>query len=497
MKKSFLVISMLLASMAFVFAQQDLDDTDIADAIENEYRFDHAVNVNKIDVQVIDGIVELTGTVDNVKAKERAAKIAQIVKGVRSVSNRIDVKPPVVLSDEGIKDMVTQALFKDPATDSYKVTVKVDNKVVTLEGEVESFKEKELCGDVAKSVRGVVDLKNEITVDYQTDRLDPEIQNEVEAALKWNAQVDDGLIDVKVNNGNVELSGVVGSAAEKSNAYYTAWVAGVKSVDNSGLEVRWWAEDEELRKNKYLSMTDEEIEQAIKDAALYDPRVYSFDIQPEVNNGWVTLRGTVDNLKAKRAAEKLAEHTTGVHGVTNRIKVQWEELLPTDAEIESEIVRDLADNAITESWEIDVNVDNGIATLTGVVDSYLEKKEAEWVAGGVQGVSDVNNILQVNYPYGYYWWGNYPYYNLHITPPDNTDVATVELPDDDRIKRNVEREIWWSPYVDSDQVEVTVENGDVTLEGTVDSWKEYQKAAENAWEGGAWAVTNRLLVVNE
>jgi osmotically-inducible protein OsmY len=43
-------------------------------------------------------------------------------------------------------------------------------------------------------------------------------------------------------------------------------------------------------------------------------------------------------------------------------------------------------------------------------------------------------------------------------------------------------------------VEVTVENGKVTLEGTVNSWKEYQKAAENAWEAGTWTVTNRLLM---
>jgi osmotically-inducible protein OsmY len=376
--------------------------------------------------------------------------------------------------------------------------VDVQNKVVTLTGKVESFTEKELCGDVAKSVKGVVDLNNKIDIDYQTDRPDMEIKSDVEGALKWDAMIDDGLIEVKVNNGQVELSGVVGSAAEKRNAYTTAWVAGVTSVDNDGLEVKWWAKDEELRKNKYVSRTDKEIEDAIIDAALYDPRVFSFEIQPEANNGWVILRGTVDNLKAKKAAEKLAEHTTGVTGVTNRIKVQWYDLLPpTDAEIRSEIYTALANNAITESWEIFATVNNGTATLSGEVDSYLEKMEAEWVASGVQGVSEVNNLLDVNYPHGYYWWGGYPYYNLHVTPPFSTDMNTMEIPRDHIIKRKVNNELWWSPYVDQDQVQVTVENGEVTLEGTVDSWKEYQKAAENAWEGGAWTVTNRLLVAED
>jgi osmotically-inducible protein OsmY len=305
-------------------------------------------------------------------------------------------------------------------------------------------------------------------------------------------------IDVDVKNGHVKLSGVVGSAAEKSNAHFTAWVAGVKTIDDTDLKVKWWAKDEDLRKHKYVSRTDKQLEDAIKDAALYDPRVYSFEIQPEANNGWVTLRGTVDNLKAKTVAEKLAENTTGVDGVTNRIKVRWAGSFPTDLETETEINTALANNAITESWEIDVSVHNGTATLKGIVDSYLEKQEAEWVASGVKGVSSVNNILKVNYPHGYYWWGAYPFYNLHITPPYSTDVNTLEIPPRDKvIKKNVKSELWWSPYVDQDQVEVTVENGEVTLEGTVDSWKEYQKAAENAWEGGAWTVTNRLLVAEE
>jgi len=476
--------------MNVAMPQEELDDMDIADAIENEYRFDHAVDVNRIDVNVVDGIVELKGTVNNLKARERATNIAELVKGVQAVSNRIDVDPPIVLSDEGIQERVEQALLTDPATDSYEVSVNVIDKVVTLSGTVDSYKEKQLAANVAKSLKGVVDLVNAIQVEYTSNRSDWEIRNEIEEALKWNALVDDGLIEVEVNDGNVTLSGTVGSAAEKSNTYFTSWVAGVKAVDNEALEVKWWAEDEELRKNKFVAVADEEIEQAIKDVALYDPRVYSFEIIPEADNGWVTLRGMVDNLKAKVAAGKLAEHTTGVIGVTNRIKVRMD-THPSDAELLADINTALADNSVTESWEIDVDVNNGIATLTGVVDSYLEKNEAEWVASGVEGVTDVNNRLEVNYPYSYYWWGYYPYYNLYVNPPESSESM---VPDDERIEQSVASELWWSPFVDRDEVTVTVDNGQVTLEGTVDSWREYRKAAENAWEGGAWSVDNQLAV---
>ena len=488
-KKMMLIIGMLFLGMSMALPQEQLDDVAIADAIENECRFDHAININNIDVKVIDGIAELTGTVNNLKAKERATRIAELVKGVRSVSNRIQVSPSVVLSDAGIKDRVYQALLHDPATDSYEIGVAVEKNVVTLSGTVNSYQEKILSENVAKSVNGVVDLKNQIKIDYKTDRLDNEIREDIVQALKWNVLVDDGLIDVKVNKGQVELSGVVGSAAEKSNAFFTAWVNGVKSVESSGLEVKWWAEDADLRKNKYTQVSDEEIESAIHDAAIYDPRVFSFHLLAEANDGWVTLRGTVDNLKAKMAAEKLAEHTTGVLGVSNRIKVRTD-LPPSDEELMAEILHALDNNSITEAWEIDVDVNAGIATLSGTVDSYLEKKEAQWAASGVEGVSEVNNTLRVNYPYSYYWWGFYPYYNLYVTPPANQAL----LPDDEQIKKNVAREIWWSPYVDRDQVSITVNNGEVSLEGTVDSWKEYTKAAENAWEGGAFKVSNHLVV---
>ena len=97
----------------------------------------------------------------------------------------------------------------------------------------------------------------------------------------------------------------------------------------------------------------------------------------------------------------------------------------------------------------------------------------------------------MNYPFGFYWWGYYPYYDLYYSPEA---ISANLVPNDDLIAKNVEREIWWSPYVDIDQVTILVTNGKVTLKGNVDSLREYQKAAENAWEGGALSVSNMLVV---
>jgi osmotically-inducible protein OsmY len=77
------------------------------------------------------------------------------------------------------------------------------------------------------------------------------------------------------------LTGTVGSLAEKSRAKSTARVSGVRSIDDSGLEVKWWARDERLRKDKYVNRPVAEIEAAVRDTLRYDPRVHFSDVTVE------------------------------------------------------------------------------------------------------------------------------------------------------------------------------------------------------------------------
>jgi len=302
--------------------------------------------------------------------------------------------------------------------------------------------------------------------------------------------VDDALIAVSVEDGKVELSGIVGSAAEKRRAKYDAWVGGVESVDTSGLEVRSWAKDEDLRKTKYADKTDEQIRKAVEWAAVYDPRVLSFHLEPDVSFGWVTMRGTVDNVKAKRAAGQLARNTVGVTGVSNLLKVRTPETLPTreDGEIATDIRHSLLTDPYTESFEITVKVKDGVATLTGMVDSYFERAQAEDAASRVRGVREVKNLVDVEgakvYVEPEFF---YPWY------PPVVPVPSTPRPDHE-VEMTIESELWWSPFVDADQVNVDVDAGVATLTGTVDTWREFYAAADNAYEGGATAVVNDLKV---
>lgn len=498
-RKNNAIVSLLVFIIAIaapsLFAQENtLSDAEIDTAILTALALDQAVNSNWVDVTTVDGIVTLSGRADNLLARERAAGIAETVKGVRSVVNQLDVVDAAV-SDSELRRDVEDAFMWDPATEAYEIGVRVKDGTVTLTGTVNSWQERRLAATVAKSVRGVEKVRNQLEIDYELERSDYEIETEIEQRLKWDVLVDDALINVKVSDQVVTLTGTVGSAAEKSRATVDAWVTGVDQVRNDGLEIESWARDERFRKNKYIAKSDEAVRSAIKDAFVYDPRVNMFDIDVSVNNGRVTLKGSVNNLRAKRSAEQDARNTVGVFSVHNLISVRPDDV-PSDQKIQSNVAQALEQDTYVDREEITVTVVDQVAYLTGTVDSYFEKAQADEVASGILGVTDVKNHLNVQneyapltyspylgtgaYPYGYSWY----HYPRDLTPK-NTDWEIAE---------SIRSELWWSPFVDSDDVTVTVDDGVATLIGTVDTWSEKNAARENAYEGGATAVKNKLRV---
>ena len=496
--KSIQVATCLAALFAFasttnpVMAKPEMTDQAISDKVEDELLFDPGVVPTNLDVSTEDGIVTLTGKVGNILAKDRAARVAETVKGVRAVVDRIEVRPAAYRPDSEIQDQVEAALLEDPATESYEITPRVENGRVTLAGTVDSYQERELVRTVAKGVRGVTSIDDQIEVDYETNRVDAEIKQEIDHAMRWDAYIDSYLVRVRVNDGQVALSGVVGSAAEKRLARNKAWVAGVKSVDASKLSVEKWARDEQLRVDKYPVKSSSDVKAAVEDAMLYDPRVVSFNVKVDMTGGSATLRGTVDNLRAKRAAEQDARNTVGVSYVSNRIKVRPGTHVG-DVEIGEAIRNAFARDPYVERFELTVTVLDGTVYLYGAVDSYFEKSRADLIASGVAGVVDVQNHLNVDNDVANLYD---PYIDDSFVKSD--DLLKYEkrapLKTDEELEKAIESELWWSPFVDSDEVTVAVDDGIATLTGTVDTWGEYSAATENAYEGGATLVDNDLDV---
>ncbi len=454
----------IFAGAGSAVAAPNIKDENILQAVETEILFDEYVPSQLIDVSVSEGVVTLSGTIDNLLAKDRAVELAESIKGVKSVIDKITVVTPAK-PDSELKADVTNALLLDPATDSYEIDVAANNGMVTLSGRVESWAEKNLADDVSKSVKGVKDVVNNISIFFESDRTDYEIKSEIERKLEMNAYINEALVEVKVDKAAVTLTGSVGSAREKNNVYAEAWVGGVKNVDNQ-LEVKWYLGDDMQKPDKFSLKSDTEIKEAIKDTLLYDPRTSSFNIDVEVNNGVANLRGTVDNLKAKNSAEQDALNTIGVWKVNNYLKVRLK-AMPTDPEIEEAARQAILRDTTLGRYDFSVTVINGKAYLNGMVESAYEKRRAGDVVSGVYGIIDIQNRLKVN------------------------DRLLVS---DSVIQDRIEEEFFWSVFVNSDEIDATVDRGVATLTGKADSWQEVNAAIANAFEAGARKVESRISV---
>lgn len=483
---------LVLACALTAAAAPAVTDTDVTFAVERALFRDPFVPANDIDVTTAAGVVTLTGTVEDLLARDRAVRLAEAIRGVRSVVNRISVEPSSRTDSEIAKD-VSAALLLDPATDSYEIDVAVRNGTVTLSGTVDARAEAQLAMSIAKGVRGVTAVVDSMNVTTSTARSDREIADEVRSRLLRDVWVDEAGLNVSVENGTVTLTGTVGSAAEKRRAQTDSWVRGVRAVDADRLAVRAWADDATRRNAPPRDLTDAEILAAVRDAMLFDPRVNSFKPSVSVTRGIVTLSGVVDNLRAKIAAAEDANNTVGVRGVRNYLKVRPSPSVP-DEKVVANIETALRFNTITESYEIDVKADDGVVTLEGTVDSAFERAAAIDVAMRTNGVVAVRNELELRSPSVALfdvdrdpWWD---YVALGGGDSNRRPSVTTAAALEDEI----EYELFWDPYVDSYAIDVEVDGGVATLTGKVDSWLDVAAATRNAIEAGATRVVNALEV---
>lgn len=475
------------------FAADRPTDADVSAAVKTELVLDPAVRSNDITVDTNAGVVTLTGTVDNITARKRAERLAGTVRGVRSVVDLIVVEPAVSVGGKLLAQTVKDALYADPATDSYQLDVSAeDDGRVTLRGTVDSWTERRLAEDVAGNVAGVTSIDNKVHVRDQTQRSDFEIRADVEARLKWDVNIDATGIGVTVNDGKVSLSGTVPSAAERNRALRESWASGVKGVDADGLKVTDALSNNWKRQPAPFVASDSQITDAVDAAMLFDPRVREFDIHADVENGVVTLSGIVDNLRARSAAFDDAMNTEGVVRVQNNITVETGVEL-ADSEIEQYAHAALERDPFVNAGDIDVDVTAGDAMLTGAVDTYFEKGEAEDDVSRVIGVTSVTNDIHVETndnvflynPYVDTWRPNLDWYSLGNRTTEKSDKSIHDA---------IKTQLWWSPYVDAEDVHVAVHDGVATLTGTVDNDSERRAAEHNAFDGGAIWVRNQLKV---
>ena len=148
-----------------------VDDVLIKAVLKNSY-FDQSEKIFfNVDVEVSQGRVLLTGTVDNIDLRIEATRIAWGVKGVQTVINEIQISDSDSIlnfaDDLVISTKVMAKIMLDEDVNSLNYNIETVNKIVYIIGISGSSDEKQKVIDLSKEVFGVEEVVDYITINSE------------------------------------------------------------------------------------------------------------------------------------------------------------------------------------------------------------------------------------------------------------------------------------------------------------------------------------------
>jgi osmotically-inducible protein OsmY len=214
-----------------MFTHTIKSDAEIQQRVIRELKWDPRVDETDVGVQVADGVVTLSGSVDSWTKKLAAAEAAHRVFGVRDVANDVHVLVVGEHNDTDIAKAVRDTLRWDVLVPEEKVTSTVENGIITLAGTVATAAEREDAGRAVRNLVGVRAVNNRIAV-APVKVAAADVKRAIEEALECQVEGEAKRIVVNVSHGNVVLSGNVRSWEERQAvAGAAASIPGVQAVD--------------------------------------------------------------------------------------------------------------------------------------------------------------------------------------------------------------------------------------------------------------------------
>lgn len=191
-------------------------DSHLKRRILSELKWDSRVSWASISVEVNEAVATLTGCVTSYAQKVAAQEAAHRVIGVLDVANDIEVKPPnaLVRTDTEIAHAVRSALEWDALVPDDQIQSTISAGWVTLEGQVEFWRERTDAERAVRRLNGVVGVINKLSIRKQNVNEDL-LREEVEYALETRAEREANRLRIEVNDGEVDLYGRVHSWREK------------------------------------------------------------------------------------------------------------------------------------------------------------------------------------------------------------------------------------------------------------------------------------------
>lgn len=212
---------------------------------------------------------------------------------------------------------------------------------------------------------------------------------------------------------------------------------------------------------------NEELKDEILEELKWDPRVDESKIGVAVSDAVVTLMGHVSSFPSKIAACEAVRQVKGVKAIADELEVR----LPSNEKYDDEDIAGKVANVMT--WNVSVpdesvraKVRDGIVSLTGEVDWQFQRKNLVDAVRHIRGVKSITNLVT-------------------IRPRASSSDISKE------IKRALHR----NADLESRHIDVTVENGKVTLGGKVHTYYEKGLIEAAVWQApGVTKVVDHLEI---
>lgn len=311
-----------LGSATFLFATPQMDPegvTEVSEFIQMEIYHDTMMEGSEVTVEIQDGIATLSGTVTSLAQAERAAAKALTSPDVLTVVNLIEISPR---EEKALLNDAKRLLALQRVIDSSRISLSTSGSHIILTGEVGSLDEGELAREIVSEAPGTTAVENNLVVDFLSIRSDQQIAAQLEYTVNDDPLFAGLDISPKVKDGIVKWNGQVGSRGEFERLIRRSYVTGVIEVDAAGVSVNGDLAMEAVEDKNYSPSQSME---ALTAAIANDPRLESENISADMNQGVITLKGSVGSIIQSDAAALTARCIPGVLTVSNRLSINSDE----------------------------------------------------------------------------------------------------------------------------------------------------------------------------